>query len=92
MTPQEAILKQTQSNNTLKPLGVTQSQKDSMAANRKIFWQAFEELSAVLENYKIEAKEKVARELFGANGTMRTRKDPEANGMRSAVRKHVRGW
>jgi hypothetical protein len=90
MTPQEAILKQT--NKTMKPLDLTQSQKKSMAQNAKIWKKAFNELSATLENYKTEAKEKLANKLFGENGTMRTRTDPEANGMRAAVRKHVRKW
>ena len=90
MTPEETILKQVRS--PVKQIVITPAQKQSMEDNKKIFLEAFEELSAILNDYNKEAKEKIARKLFGKNGTMRTRLDAEANGKRAAIKKHVREW
>ena len=92
MTPQEAIARQSASK-TIKnsePFSLSDEEVLTFKTNRSIYNNTLIEATRFINNLQTDTeKSNHALLLFGSRGSMRKRRDPEANAWRTATRKHL---
>jgi hypothetical protein len=92
MTPQEAIARQSPDKKikNSEPFMLSDEEVLTFKTNRSIYKKTLEEATLFINAFQYEVqKTNHALSLFGSNGSMRKRRDPEANAWRTATRKYL---